>query len=159
MKSKTHRLEAIRSFVAGGSISSQEELMQMLAAQGYSVTQATLSRDLRELGIYKAHDAVEGGYTYRLPNPGPAPALGASGPIGRDGVRSISFGTGIAVIKTYPGLASAVALLIDSRVHDVLLGTIAGDDTVLAALRPGCSRADVLESLERQFPGVGSKVL
>ena len=156
MKSKGKRLSAIRSFLSRGTVSSQEELMQMLAAEGFAVTQATLSRDLRELGVSKTR-SIGGSYAYRLPESVAGAGIPVQAPLGGDAIRSLSFGVGLAVIKTFAGLASAVALLIDHRISGGIIGTIAGDDTVLAALQPGVEPESVVSALEALFPGVGEK--
>ncbi|MBQ9547958.1 MAG: hypothetical protein IJV01_02215 [Bacteroidales bacterium] len=155
MKGKTQRLAAIRALVSQHAVSSQEELLQKLSTAGFSATQATLSRDLKELGVSKTRD-VEGRYVYRFPESNSVPAHGA---LGRDGIRSLAFGNEIAVIKTYAGFAAAVALVIDSRIREGVLGTIAGDDTVLVALEPGYRKEELIVALEERFPGIDAKII
>lgn len=122
-------------------ISSQEQLTRALAMQGYEVTQATLSRDLRELRAEKK--VMSNGVTkYVIPtNPTvERKVLGMDSEIARLSIRSIDFCGPFAVLKTKPGFANAVAFDIDDRGTAYILGTIAGDDTILVIPREGITR-------------------
>ena len=153
MYDKKSRHNTIKELVKSGMVHSQEELQALLVERGYAVTQATLSRDMKALGIVKMHDP-EYGYSYRIPFHSEAQHPYAPSV---DGVQSIEFSSAFAVIKTRPGFASVVAAILDSSVHDVLMGTIAGDDTVLLLLREGFSREAVLASLSAALPGIDKK--
>ena len=125
-------------------ISNQEQLTQALRLQGVDVTQATLSRDLRDL---RAEKKVmnDGTQKYVIP-PDPIveqKVLGIDSNLAKMSIRSIEFSGPFAVVKTRPGFANAVAYDIDTRGQELTLGTIAGDDTILVILREGISREEV----------------
>jgi transcriptional regulator of arginine metabolism len=125
------RRAAIERLLRGRRVSTQEDLRERLAAQGFEVTQGTLSRDLARLGARRA-PGVEGGTVYELPaeNPPGAPrALEALNPL----VLRIRDNGALVVVQTTPGAASAVALALDQARLPEVLGTIAGDDTVFVA--------------------------
>lgn len=130
MKLKRHA--AILRTVREKRIESQDGLREALAAEGISVTQATLSRDIRELGLAKLVDP-QGGSFYANPNEGSLrPDLGQVLPALMVSVE----GTGaIIVIKTATGGAPAVAAALDTAGWKEVLGTLAGDDTLLVIAR------------------------
>lgn len=125
-------------------ISNQEQLTRALRLQGVEVTQATLSRDLRNL---RAEKKVmnDGTQKYVIP-PDPIveqKVLGIDTNLAKMSIRSIDFSGPFAVVKTRPGFANAVAYDIDTRGDEVVIGTIAGDDTILVIPREGVSREEV----------------
>ena len=130
---KKERLSVIKELVSTRQVGSQEELLRLLEERGFTVTQATLSRDIRRLQIVKRPNQ-SGGYIYAadhapIVQPTAAPITG-----------TIEFSGQLAVVKTRPGYAAAIASEIDRSAHEVVLGTIAGDDTVLVIPREGVSR-------------------
>lgn len=154
MKNKYSRLSAIRVIVMGQRISSQDELLKQLLALGYECTQATLSRDLKELKVTK--EVVAGGECiYLLPDSPLHP--NAEIPYGvqvSGGVVSVAFSANIAVVKTRAGYARGIAGDIDRCEFESVLGTVAGDDTILLVVREGYTRQDVLLQLERIIPEI-----
>lgn len=118
--------------------------MKRLLESGFSVTQSTLSRDIRQLKIAKIHDE-EGNYTYRLPDY-PVYAPTRTEPLRPS---TIEFSGNLAVIKTRPGYAMGIASDIDTFSPYEILGTIAGDDTILIIPREGISREKVIDALSR----------
>ena len=157
MKTKNSRLDAIKMIISSKEVGSQEELLQELSKEGFQLTQATLSRDLKQLKVAKAA-SMNGNYVYVLPNntmyrrvtePHSATEMLLS-----DGIRGIEFSGNLAVIRTRPGYASSVAYDIDAHNFDEVLGTIAGVDTILLVLREGCSRTSVLNALSVIIPNV-----
>ncbi len=132
--SRTNRLTVIAELLSGRRFSSQEELAGALARSGIDVTQATLSRDLRSLGVAK-RSGPDGSSWYELPTPA-TEALDR----GRQMldlkifVNETRIAQNLAIVKTPPGHASAVARAIDLTGFDALMGTVAGDDTVLCIL-------------------------
>jgi transcriptional regulator of arginine metabolism len=132
--SRTSRLTTIAQLLSGRRFSSQEELAAALARGGIEVAQATLSRDLRSLGVAKRSGA-DGSSWYELPSPA-TEALDR----GRQlldlkiFVNETRVAQNLAIVKTPPGHASAVARAIDLTGFDALMGTVAGDDTVLCIL-------------------------
>ena len=157
MKSKNSRLDAIKIIISSKEIGSQEELLQELLKKGYSLTQATLSRDLKQLKVAKAA-SMNGNYVYVLPNNTMYKRMteqhSASDMLRFNGVVSLDFSGNLAVIKTRPGYASSVAYDIDNHNFSEILGTIAGDDTILLVLREGAARTEVLNALSLIIPNI-----
>lgn len=157
MYDKNSRQNTIKELVKAEMVHSQEELQELLNERGYAATQATLSRDMKALGIVKMHDP-EHGYNYRMPFSGEKhPFLSGNSSLG--GIISIEFGSSFAVIKTRPGFASVIAAILDSSIQDVLMGTIAGDDAVLLIIRESYPRISVLNSLSAVLPGIENKII
>ena len=144
MNARVNRMRTISQILNAQVISNQEQLTQALRLQGVDVTQATLSRDLRNL---RAEKKVmnDGTQKYVIP-PDPIveqKVLGIDSNLAKMSIRSIEFSGPFAVVKTRPGFANAVAYDIDTRGQELTLGTIAGDDTILVILREGISREEV----------------
>lgn len=130
---KTQRQRAIAELIRSNALSSQEELAEQLAAQGYTVTQATISRDLEQIGAVKVRR--DGELSYALPeqvSASPAPRLAT---VFREWVRSIDTATNLIVIKTPPGSAHLVGVVLDNSAIEEIVGTICGDDTIFIACR------------------------
>jgi transcriptional regulator of arginine metabolism len=123
---KLARQQTILELAHEGPLPNQQELCKVLARRGYQVTQATLSRDINELRLVKT---AEG---YILPN-GDAPAepMPAVSRLLREFVREIRRAQNLLVIKTIPGSAQPVAVAVDAEGWDEVVGTVAGDDTIL----------------------------
>ena len=157
MKSKNSRLDAIKIIISSKEIGSQDELLQELVKEGYQLTQATLSRDLKQLKVAKAA-SMNGNYVYVLPNNTMYKRMteqhSAMDMLRADGIRGIEFSGNLAVIRTRPGYASSVAYDIDNRDFDEILGTIAGDDTILLVLREGCTKTSVINALSLVIPNI-----
>ncbi|MCQ2066630.1 MAG: arginine repressor [Bacteroidaceae bacterium] len=150
MKNKNDRLEAIRQTVSEMDVKNQEQLMKILQEKGFEVTQATLSRDLKKMKISKVANTY-GDYVYVLPNHallkrGNEAVHTVSQP--RYGFESLNFSGNMAVIRTKPGYAASLAYDIDNSSVSGILGTIAGDDTLLLILAEGTSRLDIKRELE-----------
>lgn len=123
---KLARQQTILELAHEGPLPNQQELCKVLARRGYQVTQATLSRDINELRLVKT---TEG---YILPNGDlPTEPMPAVSRVMREFVREIRRAQNLLVIKTIPGSAQPVAVAIDAEGWDELVGTVAGDDTVL----------------------------
>lgn len=133
MKSRRHF--AIRDILTNSIITTQEELCQALKDRGFDITQATVSRDIKELQLVKVPD--ENGYHYSLAQSQAATASrGRLQRIFRESVINIDYSENLIVIKTLPGAAQSVALLIDSSNIPNIMGTVAGDDTMFSAVKP-----------------------
>ena len=154
MSKKSQRLDAIRNLIEFESISSQEDILARLRTMGIDATQSTLSRDIKELKAVKVPDGLQG-YTYMLPeairNDNPADIMSS---LVTDNILSIDFSGNIAVLKTKPGYANAVAVLIDNKEYDAIMGTIAGDDNIFIVMHEGASREKLLELLSAIHPGL-----
>jgi transcriptional regulator of arginine metabolism len=150
--SKAARHAAIRELIRSHRIGSQEQLRELLEGRGVDVTQATLSRDIRELRLIKVHDP-EGGTHYTLPPESwdNAPALARLLPalfIGCEGTGNL------LVVKTMVGGAQAVAEAIDWEEWPEVLGTLAGDDTILLILRDPALLPAIQRRLEERAGAV-----
>lgn len=155
MVDKVERQRIIRNLIARQSIQSQEELQAKVGELGVRATQATLSRDLRELGIVKRH--VPGkGYSYVVANDDPGRVVAASG---ANGIDSIEFLGSFGIVRTRPGYANFIASLIDAASLREVAGTIAGDDTLLLIIRPVYRNTQVLDSLGTVIPGIEEKII
>ena len=131
---KRSRQEKMLELISRYEIETQDELIDCLRENGYDVTQATVSRDIRELKIAKITTA-KGSYRYVLPkNVEPGTGVKFSAAL-IDSITSVDFAQNIVVIKTYPGLASAVAGGIDRMHLTQILGCVAGDDTIMIVVR------------------------
>ena len=152
MRERQRRLKAIRQIIQKHRVDSQETLLQILDQQGFHVTQATLSRDLKFLRVGKQAYGEEG-FFYSLPSAEIEREREQN--FARDfqrGFVSIDFTGQLAIIRTINGHADAVALAIDSLHIEAVMGTVAGDDTVFVALREEISREDFLAALQAKVP-------
>jgi len=157
MSIKSDRQTAIKALIAKEQIANQEDLQNFLEDAGFSVTQATLSRDLKELRVVKVHDGSIG-YSYRLPVE-EDPVSGKTVGFTLDSVKSLEFSENIAVMKTHPGFASVVASFIDHKPVKEVVGTLAGDDTLLLILRVGYTHQQVVDALATFIEGLNDKVV
>lgn len=156
MKKKATRLDAIKMIISSKEISSQEELLQELNREGFELTQATLSRDLKQLKVAKAA-SMNGKYVYVLPNNimyKRSTDQSASEMLRYNGFISLQFSGNIAVIRTRPGYASSMAYDIDNNEFDEILGTIAGDDTIMLVLREGTTVGKIRQCLSLIIPNI-----
>lgn len=152
--SKKNRHKAIKDIILSTDIGSQDMLLNILISRGYDVTQATLSRDIKEMKIVKAPIA-SGGYAYQLTeSSNNSMSLGEKGSLSAYGFINIEFSGQLAVIKTRPGYAMAIAGEIDHKSTRTILGTVAGDDTILLIPRENVSREDVITSLSIFIPNI-----
>jgi len=132
---KRQRQNAILGMVSGGEIGTQEALLEGLKQRGFEATQATVSRDLRELRIVKS-PAPGGGYQYALPEtPAAGTASARLSAVMREAVNGCDCAGNLVVVKTMPGLAPATCYAIDAMNRPGVLGTLAGEDTGLAVCR------------------------
>ncbi|HKL85662.1 MAG TPA: ArgR family transcriptional regulator [Treponemataceae bacterium] len=153
MKERLTRLKVIRKLIKTYRIESQEALLGYLSREGYSVTQATLSRDLKLLKVGKVSDGHTG-YVYMLP--GDEERQESEQSVVQDFLRgyiSIDFSGNMVVIKTYSGHSDVVATAIDSMNLEEVLGTLSGrDNCVFICLREGVTGDDFLETLKLKIP-------
>ena len=153
MKERLTRLKVIRKLIKTYRIESQEALLGYLSREGYSVTQATLSRDLKLLKVGKVSDGHTG-YVYMLP--GDEERQESEQSVVQDFLRgyiSIEFSGNMVVIKTYSGHSDVVATAIDSMNLEEVLGTLSGrDNCVFVCLREGVAGDDFLETLKLKIP-------
>ena len=144
--SKASRHDSIRELIRTNRVSSQEQLRELLGVRGVDVAQATLSRDIRELRLLKMPDA-DGGHHYALPredrdNTPPLRRLLSALFVGAEGTRNL------LVVKTLAGGAQAIAEALDWEEWPEVLGTLAGDDTILVILRDDDQMEEITRRIE-----------
>ena len=130
MKERHNRLSVVKELIKNNRIDNQDTLLELLKKEGYSVTQATLSRDLKMLKVGKISEDV------------------------RRGIISIEFSGNFGVIKTRPGHANSVGFALDVLALPEILGTVAGDDTIFVILREGMTKEDLLDSFNARIPEI-----
>ena len=144
---KASRQDAILELVEKYEIETQDDLIERLRQNGFEVTQATVSRDIRELKLTKVLTG-HGGYRYVLP---PKDTGAAGNKLNRallESIVMIDVAMNIVVIKTHPGLAPAVAAGLDSLHMPEIVGCVAGDDTLINVTRDPESAGIVCEKLK-----------
>ena len=128
---KQTRQQKLLELIENNILLTQEELQQGLEASGFQVTQSTVSRDIKELKIIKGRDA-KGNYRYlshRIPSD--VPSSNQYIKMFTDGVKSFDFALNNVVIKCYPGMASSTCVAVDALFGNMMLGSLAGDDTII----------------------------
>ena len=151
---KYKRQGEILKIIKSKKIKTHEQLIEELNKAGFSVTQATVSRDIKEMGLIKAPDS-DGGSVYAV-----AGELAGDGKhinIFSDAVRDIECALHTVVVRTYPGMASAVAASVDSVMHNEFLGSIAGDDTLLIIASDEEKAEEIVRKLRKIFSSKGEK--
>ncbi len=155
MSVKQRRQQAITRLIGQHAVGSQPQLIELLAGDGITATQATVSRDLDELGVIKVR--VTGGHTaYALPaleSDRIVPSEQLRRVLG-EWVADVAVSANLVVLRTPPGCAHVVASALDRSGLDGLLGTVAGDDTLLCVAAP-TTTGDALGDRLRQLAGLG----
>ena len=147
MAGRRLRHQRIKALISDQAIRNQQELQELLAVGGISVTQATLSRDLRELEVSKSPDGYRlPGDVGRLPSNGEARESRLGSLLRREAL-GLDAGGGLVVLRTAPGHADALAIEIDRLRAPDVAGTIAGDDTVFVATHSQRQARSLLERL------------
>ena len=155
MGKKTQRLALVSELITAGEFSSHEELLARLREAGVQVTQSTLSRDIKELGAVKV-DHHDKGYVYMMPGSING-SVRESGPsLVTDNIVGLDFSGNIAVIRTLPGYANAVASVIDKDAHPFAVGTVAGNDTIFMLLTESADHESVRRRLAADYPKISS---
>ena len=152
MKERPLRLQAIKKTIRTNRITSQEQLLRHLDEQGFHVTQATLSRDLKLLKVGKIAEGPTG-YAYTLPSEEERRESERS--YVQDFLRgyvSIEVSGLVAVVRTLTGHADSLGFALDNLSIAEILGTVAGNDTVIAVLREGTTRESLLRKLKEKAP-------
>ncbi len=159
MKNRTERQLEIRKIIQKGNAHSQDELLNEMKKLGHNLTQATLSRDLKVLQVAKVPHPVKG-YVYTLPDSDKTENTAEMTRVNflSDGFKDIQFSGNLAVLRTLPGYASSIAAVIDKANPWEILGTVAGDDTILIIQREGISKTDVTKALIKVMPNLKDKL-
>ena len=159
MKNRFKRQAEIRKVIQKGNVHSQDELLVELKGMGFDLTQATLSRDLKEMQVAKVSHPARG-YMYVIqegeknkntPEQKRVTYLA-------DGFRDLRFSGNLAVLRTQPGYASTIAAVIDKAEPWEILGTVAGDDTILIIMKEGISKLDLINALVLIMPKLEGKL-
>ena len=138
---KTQRQAKIMEIISKTNVETQEQLLSLLREAGFSGTQATISRDIKELRIVKELTAM-GTYRYTAAaKEVPGTFSARLNTIFRESITNFDYAQNLVVIHTLPGLANAAASAVDAMHLSVVLGTLAGDDTVLVIMRDTNSAA------------------
>ena len=148
---KNARQSEILSIIQAVEVETQEQLLAELKERGFSATQATISRDIKELRIIKELGA-NGLYRYSAVSKPMEPSCSAKlNSIFKQSVVACDHAQNIVVIKTMPGLASAACSAIDAMNFDMIVGTLAGDDTAFLLMRDNSSANALCSDIRRQI--------
>lgn len=131
---KNARQQQILELIERYDIDTQETLIKRLKEVGYIVTQTTVSRDIRQLNLVKGVTAM-GTYKYVAPQSSKDNNIPVLSSAMTDSVLKIEAACNIVVVKTYAGMANAIAVCVDSMFHDSIVGSVAGDDTILLVIK------------------------
>lgn len=148
---KVRRHAVIREIIENDVIETQEELAAALRARHIDVTQATVSRDIKTMMLVKV-PAGSGRYRYALPKEkGALLSRERMARLFYDSVVSLDYSENIIVVKTLPGAANAVASILDHTPWQEIVGTVAGDDSILVVVKPREAAPDVVRRMENFF--------
>ena len=140
---KAERQRAILELLRNKDIYTQEELTAALSAEGFFVAQATVSRDIRELGLVR--ERTRKGLKYSAPNG--AEAASPFARVFREGLVSVDYAGNMLVLRTLNGMAMAVAAALDEMKFPEIVGTVAGDDTIFCVIKNETSAKELAEKL------------
>lgn len=146
---KYRRQGQILKIIHEKNIKTHDQLIRELEKSGFKVTQATVSRDINELGLIKV--PLPGGSSVYASSKDIPEDMDRSISMITDTVRSVDYAQNDVVVKTYPGMASAVAASVDSAMRSDFLGSIAGDDTLLIIAASEEKAAEITEKLRKLF--------
>ncbi|MEE8442006.1 MAG: ArgR family transcriptional regulator [Spirochaetia bacterium] len=155
MKDRAERLKAVRHIIKEYRINSQETLLDHLREEGFTVTQATLSRDLKVLKVGKISEGSNG-YYYTLPTEEELRESQRNYALDlKRGFISMEFSGNLAIVRTLTGHADTVGIALDNIGINQIIGTVAGDDTVLIVLREHIHPEEVRSQLRDLVPELG----
>lgn len=143
---KTKRQDEIVRLISAADIETQEELASELRALGYKVTQATISRDIRELHLIKVA-SKSGGFKYAKPEKHEIAVSERLARILTDSMVGVDFSGNTIVVRTISGSANVAAEAIDNLGWTEILGTIAGDNTIFVVVRENADAAEISERI------------
>ncbi len=160
MDNKNLRLTQIKEIIQNQRITSQDQLLKSLITFGFTLTQATLSRDIKLLKIAKIPDG-QGAYRYVLPESITSEPELISNALegGLNGFKSLEFSGNLGVIKTVEAFSNTIALKIDKARMKEIVGTISGDDTLFFVIRDGYNTEQVKQALIDRFPELVHKLI
>ena len=147
---KQGRQSMILELIENHDVETQEELSALLREKGYEVTQATISRDIKELKLVKVQ-SENGTYKYAPSGKEPLGRLDVFRRVFRDTVVSVEAAASLVVVRTMPGSANAAAEAIDVMNLPDVAGTLAGDNTIFVAVKEEGRQQNVVEALSRML--------
>jgi transcriptional regulator of arginine metabolism len=147
---KAQRQRKILDIIEKYDIDTQEALQDKLREEGFEVTQTTISRDITQLKLVKAITSA-GKYKYIVPNVRTENNIAVMSSALTDAVVKIVAAKNIVVIKTLSGMANAIAVCVDTMLHDNIVGSVAGDDTVLIVTADDDIAASMVDDLKAAF--------
>ena len=150
---KTGRHARILDIIAEHPIETQDELLTRLREEGFKATQATISRDIKDLRLVKTLGS-DGKYRYVSASRSSTDIRTNFSNLFSTSVNSIDVAQNLVVIKTLSGMAQAVCAALDSADYPSAVGTIAGDDTIMLIVREGCTRTSVKQALAHVIPNI-----
>jgi transcriptional regulator of arginine metabolism len=152
VRDRASRLQAIKKIIRENHVSSQEDLLGHLGRYGFTVTQATLSRDLKLLKVGKISHGDKG-YFYTIPSEEERRESERNFIMDfQRGYVSIDFSHTVGVVRTLTGHADSVAIALDNLMNDVVLGSVAGDDTVIIVLKADATPGNFFSLLRKKIP-------
>jgi transcriptional regulator of arginine metabolism len=141
---RTRRRHRLIELLSKGLEATQDEIGERLAADGFPATQATISRDLEDVGAVRRHEGKRIVYSLAESN---GPPVGFGRRVFGELVRRVATSGNLVVVRTYPGMAPTVAAVLDQGEVDGILGTVAGDDTVLVVADEGTGSKKVAKRI------------
>lgn len=159
MKNRFKRQVEIRKVIQNGDMHGQDELLVKLKGMGFDLTQATLSRDLKEMQVAKVPHPAKG-YVYVIQESEKVIKTPETGRVNylADGFKDLRFSGNLAVLRTQPGYANTIAAVIDRADPWEILGTVAGDDTILIIMKEGISKLDLINALVLIMPKLKGRI-
>lgn len=147
---KTRRHAKILEIINQNHVETQEELQALLSQAGYHVTQATVSRDIKELRLIKT-PGQGGGYRYTIAKSGAEPISAKFHSIFAGSVVNVRYAQNIVVVRCLPGMAQAACAAMDSLHWDQVIGTLAGDDTFICVVTTQQNAEDLVLELKKMI--------
>ena len=146
---KTKRQSKILELVCDNEVETQSDLTKLLAQSGFDVTQATVSRDIHEMKLTKVAATTRDGYKYAPPSKMDQAGLARLKRIFKDGFVSMDYAGNLLIIRTFNGMAMSAAVTLDAMNLPEIVGSIAGDDCVMCAVKSEEDAIELMEKLKR----------
>lgn len=145
---KTKRHSKILELISERDISTQEDLLVYLRESGFDVTQATVSRDIKELRLVKTM-VSDGKYRYSPASSDKNTDVSTKYAVFNQSAKSVDYANNMIVIKCYTGMANAACAVLDAMNHEGVVGTLAGDDTIFVLMRDERSAVNLVDNIRK----------
>ncbi len=145
---KTKRHNKIIELISEKDIATQEDLLVHLKQSGFDVTQATVSRDIKELRLVKTM-VSDGKYRYTSASSDGNADVSTKYAVFNQSAKSVDYANNMIVIKCYTGMANAACAVLDAMNHEGVVGTLAGDDTIFVLMRDEKSAITLVEDIKK----------